>query len=374
MSDLINEAAELSGAFQFEGTLVSTERIDDGHINNTFVFGFKEENGKEHKYLVQELNTNVFREPVALMGNISGVTHFLRSKIIKEGGDPERECLNVYPAKDGKDYYIDSQNRFWRCFNFINDAHSVQTVENPEIFKASAKAFGKFQCMLADYPIDTLVDTIPNFHNTASRFNDFKKAASDNLSGRKDNCKDEIEFVLAREKDCGILVDLLNKGELPLRVTHNDTKLNNVMFDNATNEGICIVDLDTVMPGLSLYDFGDAIRFGASTAAEDEKDLDKVHFSLEYFAAYTEGYLSSAGKALTSKETEYLPFASKLMTLECGMRFLGDYINGDTYFKTEYPEHNLVRCRTQFRLVAEMEENMKAMSDIVDEICQKLGL
>ena len=365
--------SELINAFTFEGEFAEAKRINDGHINNTFVFNFKD-GDKLHRYLVQELNTNIFRNPVGVMGNIAGVTRFLREKVIAEGGDPERECLYVYGTKDGKDYYIDGEGRFWRCFNFIYDAHSVQTIENPEVFAASGKAFGKFQCMLADYPGETLVETIPNFHNTVSRFADFKKAVEDNLSGRKDTCKEETEFILKREPDCSILVDLLEKGELPLRVTHNDTKLNNVMFDNATNEGICVVDLDTVMPGLSLYDFGDAIRFGASTAAEDEKDLDKVHFSPEYFAAYAEGYLSEAGKSLTKKEIEYLPFSSKLMTLECGMRFLGDYINGDTYFKTEYPEHNLVRARTQLKLVEEMEQQMDNMKAIVKSVCEKLEI
>ena len=365
---------ELIEAYPFEGNFDSAYRINDGHINNTFVFVFKDETEKIRKYIVQELNTSVFKEPVALMNNISGVSHFLRKKLKEDGADYKRGCLYVYKTNDGKNYFIDSDNRFWRVFNFIFNAHSVQSVENPEVFAASGKAFGKFQCMLADYPIDTLAETIPNFHNTVSRFADFKKAVNDNLSGRKCNCEKETEFVLAREKDCAVLVDLLNKGELPLRVTHNDTKLNNVMFDDDSNEGICVVDLDTVMPGLSLYDFGDAIRFGASTAAEDEKDLDKVHFSPEYFAAYTEGFLSAAGKSLTKKEIEYLPFSSKLMTLECGMRFLGDYINGDTYFKTEYPEHNLDRCHTQFRLVEEMEEQMENMQSIVYGICEKLGI
>ncbi len=373
MSEKISTANELLAAFTFEGELENIKQLHDGHINDTYVFDFND-NGKTRSYLVQVLNTSIFKQPDALMENVVGVCSHLRKAVISNGGDPERECLTVYPAKDGKPYYIDSEGKFWRCYNFISDAHSCQSVENKEVFFNAAKAFGKFQNMLADYPGETLSETIPNFHNTRSRFADFKKAVADNLSGRAENVKEEIEFVLAREADCSVLVDLLAAGELPLRVTHNDTKLNNVMFDNETNEGICVVDLDTVMPGLSLYDFGDSIRFGASTASEDEKDLSKVSMSLELFKAYTLGYLTTAGESLTAKEIEYLPFSSKLMTLECGMRFLGDYINGDTYFKTAYPEHNLDRCHTQFVLVADMERKMDEMKKTVSDCCKELGI
>ena len=373
MSENISTLNELVSAFTFEGELVNTTQLREGHINDTYVFDFND-NGKTNRYLVQVLNTYVFRQPEALMSNVVGVTNHLRKAIIANGGDPERECLTVYPAKSGKPYYIDSTGRFWRCYNFISNAHSCQTVENEKVFFNAAKAFGNFQKMLADYPGETLTETIPNFHNTVSRFADFKKALADNLSGRVDTAKAEADFVLAREADCAVLVDLLAAGELPLRVTHNDTKLNNVMFDNETNEGICVVDLDTVMPGLSLYDFGDSIRFGANTASEDEKNISKVSLSLDLFKAYTLGYLTSAGESLTAKEIEYLPFSAKLMTLECGMRFLGDYFNGDTYFKTEYPEHNLVRSRTQFELVADIERKMPEMKKIVADCCNELGL
>lgn len=373
MSEKISTANELLAAFTFEGELENISQLHDGHINDTYVFDFND-NGKTRRYLVQVLNTSIFKQPDALMENVVGVCSHLRKAVIANGGDPERECLTVYPAKDGKPYYIDTEGKFWRCYNFISDAHSCQSVENKEVFFNAAKAFGKFQNMLADYPGETLCETIPNFHNTRSRFADFKKAVADNLSGRAENVKEEIEFVLSREADCSVLVDLLAAGELPLRVTHNDTKLNNVMFDNETNESICVVDLDTVMPGLSLYDFGDSIRFGASTASEDEKDLSKVSMSLELFRTYTLGYLTTAGESLTAKEIEYLPFSSKLMTLECGMRFLGDYINGDIYFKTAYPEHNLDRCRTQFTLVADMERKMDKMMQTVADCCKELGI
>ncbi len=370
----LNNVTELLEAFTFDGELENVTQLHDGHINNTYRFDFRAENGELNRYLVQELNTYVFKDHEGLMNNVMGVTAHMQKKVAENGGDAKRECLCVYPAKDGKPFYIDTEGRCWRCYNFIYDAHSCQCVDSEETFYNAAKAFGRFQQMLADYPIEGLTETIPNFHNTVSRFADFKKAVADNLSGRAEQVKEEIDFVLAREADCSVLLDLLDAGKLPLRVTHNDTKLNNVMFDNETNEGICVVDLDTVMPGLSLYDFGDSIRFGANTAAEDEKDVSKVSLSLEHFKTYTEGYLSAAGKSLTAEEINQLAFSSKLMTFECGMRFLADFINGDIYFKTAYPEHNLVRCRTQFALVADIEKKMPEMQKIVADCCKKLGI
>ena len=358
--------------FGFEGEYIGYRVSNDGHINNTFVLDFKNADGSSTSYLVQLINTNVFKNPDELMENIVGVTGYLRNIVIERGGDPERECLRVFFTKGGKPYFRTENGEYWRCYNFITGAHACQSIDDPKTFFNAAKAFGTFQCLLADYPSSTLHETIPNFHNTRSRFADFKKAVSDDLKGRAAGVQEEIDFVLSREGDTGILVDMLSNGELPLRVTHNDTKLNNVMFDNETDEGICVIDLDTVMPGLSLYDFGDSIRFGASTAAEDEKDLSKVNFDIELYKVYTEGYLSAAGKSLTDAEIEYLPFSSKLMTLECGMRFLGDYLNGDTYFRIDYPEHNLVRARTQFKLVEDMEKQMDEMKKVTQEIYAKV--
>ncbi len=370
----LNNISELLGVFKFSGEFEKSTQLHDGHINNTYKFDFREADGTLNRYLVQEINTYVFKDYDGLMKNVMGVTEFMHKKVAENGGDIKRECLTVIPTTNGNSYYLDGEGRCWRCYNFIYDTHSCQAVDCAETFYNAARAFGKFQNMLADYPIDSLSETIPNFHNTVSRFADFKKAVADDLSGRANQVKGEIDFVLAREKDCSVLLDLVAEGKLPLRVTHNDTKLNNVMFDNETNEGICVVDLDTVMPGLSLYDFGDSIRFGANTAAEDEKDVSKVSLSLEYFKAYALGYLSTAGESLTAEEINQLAFSSKLMTLECGMRFLGDFINGDVYFKTEYPEHNLVRSRTQFALVADMEKKMAQMQEAVADCCRELGI
>lgn len=358
---------EIIAAFPDYGEVVGYKPITAGHINDTYVVDYKLENGSISRYLLQRINTNVFKMPVEVMENVMGITAHLRKKIEAYGGDPERETLTVFPAKDGKNYHIAEDGGFWRMYNFVDNTFSINELTNAEDFKNAAISFGNFQKLLADYPIDTLYDTIPNFHNTPSRFNDFKVALEQNLSGRKGEAQPEIDFVLARENDCGIIVDMLEKGELPLRVTHNDTKLNNILFDNETKKGLCVVDLDTVMPGSSLYDFGDSIRFGANTAAEDEKDLSKVSLNLDYFKAYVEGYLESAGKSLTENEIDYLPFSAKLLTLECGIRFLADFINGDVYFKTEYPEHNLVRARTQFKLVEDIEAKFDEMKAIVDE-------
>lgn len=359
---------EIIDAFPKFGKYIGYKPVTDGHINDTYIVEYETEDNAVMCYLLQRINTNVFKNPLELMENVCGVTSFLRKKIKNNGGDPERETLTVYSAKDGKNYYTASDGGCWRLYNYVDNTFTINELTNAEDFRNAALSFGNFQNLLADYPIDTLYDTIPNFHNTPSRFEDFKKAVETNASGRKDNALAEIKFVFEREKDCSVITDLLGTEKVPVRVTHNDTKLNNVLFDKNTKKGICVVDLDTVMPGSALYDFGDSIRFGANTAAEDEKDLSKVSLSLEYFRAYVDGYLETAGESLTETEIDLLPFAAKLLTFECGMRFLGDYINGDVYFKIEYPEHNLVRARTQFKLVEDMERKYDEMVEIVNEI------
>lgn len=363
---------EILNNYSFDGEYIGYAPSNNGHINNTFVLDFKCERDIETSYILQQINTSVFKNTEQLMQNIVTVSEYLHDMIIQSGGNPERENLNVIFTKDNKPYYIDDENRHWRCYNYISDSYTCQKVDKPEVFYNAAKAFGKFQCMLADFPIDTLHETIPNFHNTISRFEDFKKAVDADIAGRAQEAEEEIRFVFDRESDTGVLIELAENGRLPLRVTHNDTKLNNVMFDKHSNEGICVIDLDTVMPGLSLYDFGDSIRYGASTAAEDEKDVSKVSLDLELYEHYVKGYLAAAGKSLNSYEVDYLSFSAKLLTLECGIRFLTDYLNGDTYFRTDYPEHNLVRCRTQFALVADIERKMEIMNEITSKIYRGL--
>lgn len=351
--------------FQIDGMVMKSVRYGSGHINDTYLLTLRKDDETEGRVILQRMNKSVFTNPVELMENIQGVTSFLRKKIIENGGDPDRETLNVIPAKDGKPYFIDSEGQYWRGYIFIEDATSYDQVEKAEDFYQSAIAFGNFQCLLADYPAETLHETIVGFHDTKKRFETFKKAVADDICGRAASVKEEIDFVLAREDVANVFGDLLAKKEIPLRVTHNDTKLNNIMIDNETGKGVCVIDLDTVMPGLAMHDFGDAIRFGANTAAEDEKDLDKVWFDIDLFDIYTKGFIEGCDGKLTAKEIELLPMGAKVMTFECGMRFLTDYLQGDTYFRVHREGHNLDRCRTQFKLVADMEAKWDAMNESV---------
>jgi Ser/Thr protein kinase RdoA (MazF antagonist) len=354
-------------AYQFPGEFAGFLPYGCGHINDTYALYFQQEDGQVKRYFLQRVNTNVFRKPKELMENIVGVTSFLRDAILKKGGNTERETINVLKTANGNDYYMDEYSAFWRCYVFIENTITLQVAEKPEHMYEAARVFGRFQSLLSTYPADTLYDTIPHFHDTKVRFRTFLDVLDRDPLNRAKDVHQEVDFVLARKDNMGILVDLADSGKLPLRVTHNDTKLNNVLFDKDTGEGLCAVDLDTVMPGLSLYDFGDAIRFGSNPAAEDETDLSKVWMEETLFEAYTKGYLEEAGDALTENEIQLLPVGAKLMTLECGMRFLTDYLQGDTYFKIHREHHNLDRCRTQFKLVADMEEKWDLMHKIVSK-------
>ena len=351
--------------FQLDGMVMSAVPYGSGHINDTFLLTLRKEDGSEGRVIQQRMNTSIFTKPVEVMENILGVTSHLGKKIAASGGDVSRETLNVIPTKDNKPYFIDSEGEYWRCYIFIEDARTYDLVESPEDFYQSAVAFGNFQRMLADYPAETLHETIKGFHDTTARFAVFKKAIEEDVCGRAASVKDEIDFYLAREDVANEFGNLLAAGEIPLRVTHNDTKLNNVMIDDATRKGICVIDLDTVMPGLAMNDFGDSIRFGASTAAEDEKDLDKVWCDMELFDIYAKGFIEGCGGRLTAKEIELLPMGAKVMTYECGMRFLTDYLQGDVYFKTHREGHNLDRCRTHIKLIADMEAKWDIMNEIV---------
>ena len=351
--------------FQLDGMVMKAVRYGSGHINDTFLMTLREDDETEGRVILQRMNKSIFTKPVELMENIMGVTSFLRERIIENGGDPDRETLNVIPTKDGKPYFIDSEGEYWRCYKFIEDATSYDQVENPEDFYESAVAFGNFQRLLADYPAATLHETIKGFHDTKARFEVFKKAVADDVCGRAASVKDEIDFYLSHADVANVFGDLLEKGELPLRVTHNDTKLNNIMIDNETHKGICVIDLDTVMPGLAMNDFGDSIRFGASTAAEDEKDLNKVWCDMDLFDVYTKGFIEGCAGRLTEKEIELLPMGAKVMTFECGMRFLTDHLQGDTYFKIHRENHNLDRARTHMKLVQDMEAKWDIMNEIV---------
>ncbi len=337
-----------------------------GHINDTYRIVLERGEGVPAEILIlQRMNTEIFTEPILLMENIANVTGHLKKKIAENGGDPKRETLSIVYAQDGKPYYVDEAENFWRCYPFIADTISLDRAETTEDFYQSAVAFGNFQRLLSDFPAEQLHETIPHFHDTKARFEVFKKAVAEDICGRAAGVKEEIEFILAREDVANVFGDMQAKGELPLRVTHNDTKLNNVLMDSKTRKGLCVIDLDTVMPGLAMNDFGDSIRFGASTADEDEPDLSKVSCDMGLFEVYTKGFIEGCGGKLTEKEIELLPMGAKVMTYECGMRFFTDYLQGDTYFKIHREGQNLDRCRTQLKLVADMEKKWETMQEIV---------
>ena len=301
------------------------------------------------------------------MENIIGVTDYLGRQVQKAGGDRSREALEVLRPKNGQPYYTDGQGGAWRLYPFVEDTICYQSAQTPELFAASGRAFGRFQQLLGDYPAASLHETIPHFHDTEDRLRKLKEAVAADKLGRVKDCQAEIDFCLQREADCSVALSAMREGKIPLRVTHNDTKLNNVLMDKDTGEGLCIIDLDTVMPGLAINDFGDSIRFGANHSAEDETDLSKVNLDVELFAAYTAAFLEGAGGSLTDAEIDLLPWGAKLMTLECGIRFLTDYLVGDEYFHISREGQNLDRCRTQFKLVADMEAHWQELCDIVGQ-------
>ena len=358
---------EVLAAFDFGAPVVGAVRYGQGHINDTFCVHTQPEDAPCRRFILQRISAAAFKRPDQLMANILGVTEYLGRQIRSRGGDRSREAMEVVCPRNGQLYFTDSQGGAWRLYPFVEHTVCLQTADTPELFAASGRAFGRFQQLLRDFPAGTLYETIPNFHNTEDRLEKFKAALAADRLGRAAECREEIDFVLAREADCSVALRAMREGRLPLRVTHNDTKLNNVLMDENTGEGVCIIDLDTVMPGLVIYDFGDSIRFGANHSAEDETDLGKVSLDVELFAVYTRAFLEGAGGSLTDEEIRYLPWGARLMTLECGIRFLTDYLEGDTYFHISRERQNLDRSRTQFKLVADMEARWSELESIVGQ-------
>ena len=353
MSEYMNEYKHVAEKFALLGEVMSIEPYGEGHINVTLLV-----TTTEKRYIMQKMNTRVFTDPDSLMANICGVTQHLNARGI--------ETLNVVPTKNGESFL--KEDACYRVYDFIENTVTYQSVTDKEVFKNSGRAFGEFQNYLAEFDASKLTETIKRFHDTPKRFADFKAALEADAFDRAKDCKEEIEFILSHENTYGIAMEGLKDGSLPLRVTHNDTKLNNILMDAESGEARAVIDLDTIMPGSMLFDFGDSIRFGASTAAEDEKDLTKVHFDISLFKAYAEGYCGAVKDSITAREAELLPYGAYLMTIECGMRFLADYLSGDTYFATKYEGHNLVRCRTQIRLAGEMEAQFEEMGKIIADI------
>lgn len=353
--------------FNVGGKLLGYELYGYGHINDTYKVTM-EDNNKRIYYIVQRINNNIFKDIEGLMQNIVNVTNHIKNKKINDGGDIQ-DVLYVIPSVKGKNY-VELNDNFYRCYNFISKGISIETTATPRQLFISGVGYGRFQNYLSDFPANTLIESIPNFHNTKDRYDKFLIAIHKNTSGRLCNISEEVNFIMSRASYASKIVDLMDNGLIPYRVTHNDTKLNNILIDIVNEKAIAAIDLDTVMPGSILYDFGDSIRSGAKVGAEDEQDLDKIQFSLELFTAFSNGFISEVKNILTIHEVENMAFGAILMTYECGMRFLTDYLDGDIYFKVKRENHNLDRARTQMRLVSQMEKVKNDMDLIIRNICR----
>ncbi len=367
---MIEAFAHIISKYDVKGRVISVSPIGNGHINLTLHI-ITENGDKRENYILQKINKKVFRNPHELMENYAGVTAFLRDKIQKMGGDPNRETVSVIQTLEGKNYFTDANGEHWRMITYVTDSVCYDKVERPDQLYDCAVAFGRFQGLLSDYPAESLYQTIPNFHNTPHRFIQLMEAVKADVCGRAAEVRDEIAFAREREAFVHTLERAHREGRLPLRVTHNDTKLSNILFDVKSGDALCIIDLDTVMPGYSVNDFGDSIRSCATTAPEDASDLSGVSFDLSLYELYVRGFIDGAGDGLTDSEIELLPIGAIMMTYECGMRFLTDYLSGDIYFKTEREKQNLDRARNHFKLVSDMEQNLEKMQEIVNNYSQK---
>jgi Phosphotransferase enzyme family len=355
-----SDLAAVVREFCISGKFLGVAPYGSGHINDSYCASFRRESAPE-RYILQRINSSIFKDPIALMENIQRVTAHLGAKVSGER-DADRLSLTLVPTSEGQAWHSDKDGNHWRLYRFIEDAHSYDAVESTDQAFQAAKAFGHFQKLLVDLPTPRLHDTIGDFHDTPKRFAALERAIASDVAGRAILAKPEIEFAFARKSIAGLLLE----ADLPERITHNDTKFNNVLLDGVTGEGICVVDLDTVMPGLALYDFGDMVRSTTSATEEDERDLSKVAVQFPMFEALARGYFASAGGFLTEAEKQHLVLSGRLMTFEQGVRFLTDYLVGDAYYKVSRNEHNLDRCRTQFKLLESIEEQEERMERLVE--------
>lgn len=368
MSYREEQLVSISRHFQIYGEIQYAEPCKIGHINETYTATY-DQGGTLMRYIHQKINKHVFKKPEEVMSNVMRVSEHLRNKLVDAGfGDVTRRALVVIPTRDGGAYHVDSEGSFWRTFVFVEGTETFEAVEDPSQAYQAGKAFGIFQNMLVDLPGDRLHETIPNFHNTRVRFEDLKKAIAKDKYNRAASAKKEIEFALKQEKIVDILLNAHAKGDIPERITHNDTKFNNVMLDQESGEAMCVVDLDTVMPGLALYDFGDMVRTTTSPTLEDEQDLSKVKMRMSMFQELARGYVEAASGFLTKTEKSLIAFSGRLITFNIGIRFLTDFLSGDNYFRVHRHQHNLERSRTQFKLMESIERQQDKMQNFVDQL------
>jgi len=359
---------EISKQFQIYGEILHAETLKIGHINETYSATY-DQGGMRVRYIHQKINRGVFKKPIAVMKNVMRVTTHIRRRLeAANARDITRRSLIIIPARDGQCYHVGQDGDYWRTFVFVEGVQTYEAVQSPEQAFQAGRAFGEFQNLLVDLPGERLNETIPAFHNTRRRFAALQQAIQKDHYNRAKDAGPEIEFALKREPLVDVILNAMAKGKIPERITHNDTKFNNVMLDTLTGEAKCVVDLDTVMPGCALYDFGDMVRTTTSPTLEDERDLSKVKMHMPIFKQLAEGYVSSAGSFLTKAEKSLMAFSGKLITFEIGIRFLTDFLSGDTYFRIHRPDHNLDRCRTQFKLVASVEQQEDAMQKFVDKV------
>ncbi len=369
---LYNDIKNIVPRFHFEGKYERCDEISSGNINSTYHLVYRMPDGTPREYLLQRINSYAFKDPRAVMRNIQLVSDHIKATYDAQGIDCTRRMLRVIDTTDGSALYDGHEDGFWRAYNYIDHATAYDQVTKPEHFYEAGRAFGEFQRLLTDFPANLLVETIPDFHNTLKRFYAFVASVAADKAGRVRDIEPEIEFFFDRRRMMSAIVRELDAGNLPVRVTHNDTKINNVMIDDITDKAICVIDLDTVMPGSALYDYGDAIRSGASTAAEDEEDLSKVALDMDMFELFTRGFLSEVHGILTPLEKKMLPLSIKIIACELAMRFLTDYIDGDLYFKVRSPEHNLIRARNQMKLLTDIESKFDTLQARCDAIAAEM--
>jgi len=373
MDAMSNEAAggdlvrQMAGSFAIGGEFVSAEAGESGLINPTYRVDYKEGSVLK-RYILQRINDEVFPDPIKVIQNVELVTRHINDKVMRVKKDMGGQTLSLYPSREGSSHVTGPGGGIWRCYNFIEGCRTYDVVENTRQAYQAGHAFGAFQDLVSDLDPQQVSETIEGFHDSRNRYEQLMQAVDDDAEGRLAEVKDELSFIQEREADTARLLDLLQAGKIPERITHNDTKINNVMIDEESDEAVCVIDLDTVMPGLSLYDFGDLVRTATSPVAEDEKQLERVEMRMPFFESLVEGYLDAAGGFLNQVEKDHLAFSGKLLTLEVAIRFLTDHLNGDHYFKTTYPGHNLDRCRNQLALVRSIEEQEEQMNLFVAKL------